>query len=313
MADFDGGAGGSPDGGDHDGYGHSCEGGVEGGGGGADGGFTLGNLASALACMGFMEGSEDGSHSGFGASADCQRRVKLPGTVFGKSSSQVLIWPHGPFDVNAVLSSVVARHGFRDINFKKPECAPTTKVDGTIRDTTPFDGPNYNAPMPSGYLPGGTGFTRMHTNYWQLPTKGTLFSMPRLDLKAAVHLTVTSCTWFFNEPGDFETRVVLSVFSRQTLVDGEWRRPEELVKRYVARLPHLAADIFQTLSQYRSTPHSLLLRQLHQDASAALAQQTVMVEPPPRVGSGASAPALHIPGAGGMASGPDPMSFDHSV
>lgn len=311
MADFDGGAGGSS-GGDHDGYGHSCEGGVEGGGGGADGGFAHGTLASALACMGFTEGAEDGCVLLAGALPH-HRRVKLPGTVVGKTSSQVLIWPHGDCDVNSIVNMVLARHGFRDVNFKKPETSPTTKFDNTIRDTTPFDGPNVNAPMPSGYLPGGAGFTRMHTNYWQLPTPATFFSMPKVDVKAPVHLAVTSCTWFFNEPGDFETRVVLSVFSKQKLVDGEWRRNEKLIAKYVGRLPTLAADLFQSLSAYRSSPHSLMQRQLHQNATAALEQQPVMIEPPPPPRT-AGSPGPLVGVAGSATSGSDPiMAFDHSA
>lgn len=305
MSDFDGGAGGAS-GGDHDGYGHSCEGGVEGGGGGAAAGFLFGTLGHALACMGVTEGAED---AGSAVLPGCGRRVRLPGTSIGERSCQVLVWPHGSCDVNAVVSAVLSNHGFRNVNFKKSDATPSTRVDNTIRDTTPFDGPTINAPMPSGFLPGATGFTRTFTNHWQLPSKATWLSVPRVDPAEPVHLTVTSCTWFFNGPGDFETRVALSVFARQRLVGGEWRVCPKLVAKYVAQLRPVADDLFLTLSQYRASPHSVMVRQMQQPGPEAVH------ETPPAPAASASVATIGRPGVRslGFTAGPDPMSFDHSV
>ncbi len=291
---FDGGHGCDFGGGHGHGHGH----GHEGTGGGAPcSGFAMGSVGHALSCMGLTEGCEDGGN-------DAGRRVKISGSVHNDRSYQVLVFPHGCDDPNKLIRDLLAKHGFRNICHQKRMAAPVTKQDATIKDTTPFDGQAGNSPMPSGWFPGATGFTRWHQHFWQLPTDATFWHEPHIDLKEPIHLLVNTYTWFYDAVGDFETRVLLGITGKTAAV-------QDLVARYMARMGPLAADILNTVGQFKPPVHSVMQRTSQQNAAALLEQTAALLD--------AAAPYPVAPpmvsgrrrtiGSSGVAGG-DAMAFD---
>ena len=224
--------------------------------------FTLGSFDDALARTG--AGNEYENDYGH----DATQQFKLPGVAGSPRDTQVLVWPHGQCDVKAVLRACLIAHGFHTVDHKKRGTAPSTRQDPVIRDTTPFDGQMYNTPMPSGYVSGASGSTQSQQNFWQLPSNTGWFSNQQVNVEEPVHLSVTSCTWYFNEIGDFETRVLLSVFAGHQRIQGLWAERTDLVAKYTARLQALANNIFEAISQYRPTGHALMMRKFQQGPSA---------------------------------------------
>lgn len=275
MSDFDGGAGGSS-GGDHDGFGHGFHGGAFAGSGGCgnDSGFAYGFLGHALAFMGVTEGSEEGGR------IRGMRRVRLPGLANASRSTQVLVWPHGACDPEAIAKQVMRKHGFRDIAHKKRDTAPYVKTENELRDTTPFDGHMFNSPMPNGWYPQATGFTRSFKNYWQIPRRKYWYSSLEVDVQEPVHLVLSGATWFFNEMGDYETRISMTIASRPLLKHGEWRHREDLISKHMAAARGAASALFEAIRAIEPSKSALTQRQVQAEAEALAAKLKESLELP---------------------------------
>lgn len=272
---FDGGHG-SSSGHDHDSYGHAFHGGAFAGSscGGSDSGFAYGFLSHAMAFMGVTAGSEDGGKM------RGLRRVRLPGLALAERNAQVLVWPHGACDAESIAHSVMLRHGFRDIAFKKRDCAPYTKVENELRDTTPFDGHMFNSPMPSGWNPGATGFTRSFRCFWQIPIRKYWWSSLAVDVTEPVHIVLSGATWFFNEMGDFETRIALNISSRPLLECGAWRHREDLIKKHMQASRGAVSDIFDSIRRFEPSGSSKVQRQVQMEADIRAAELQRALETP---------------------------------
>ncbi|MFA6211593.1 MAG: hypothetical protein WC714_19300 [Candidatus Obscuribacterales bacterium] len=74
-----------------------------------------------------------------------------------------------------------------------------------------------SAVMPSGYYDGATGLTREWRSFWQIGKHtfaDRLLGNPRTrDPKARWNIDVSITQWFYAESGDYETRILASVWS----------------------------------------------------------------------------------------------------
>lgn len=262
---FDGGHGSSDHGTDHDQMGHAFHGGAfsaQGGGHCHGHGFHYGHLAHALAFMGLTDGTEDGGC--------CGKRVRLPGIVTTDRSVQALVWPHGHCDVERVAKDLMSKHGFRDIAFIRRDCAPGNKFDKEIKDTTPFDGTIFGNPMPSGYYPGATGHTQQWRCFWQLPRKKHWWDELKVDLGEPVYLVMTGASWFFNEVGDYETRLLLTVISRARLDRGKWVHRKDLIDKHLYCATHVAEELVERLQKCEPSTAAVTQRMVQARAEQVL-------------------------------------------
>lgn len=316
VSSFDGGHG-STSGGDHDGYGHAYHGGEMASSGGCHGGgFAYGHLNHALAFMGLTEGSEDGGSSG------CGRKVRLPGMISSGRSVQALVWPHGICDTEELVKCLLKKHGFVDIGLKRRGCAPSTKLDNELRDTTPFDGHMFNSPMPSGYFDGATGHTRSWLTYWQLPRKKYWWSESEVDLEEPVYVALTGSCWFFREMSDFESRILFTVVSRPTLKNGKWEHRVDLVEKHLECCKVVGAEFLCRMKDCDPSRAAVIARQVRSRAEE-LAERTAAAQ---RVSEAARALLPADSGSRGIdapvdgpgrkrlrpveAGEPDPLQFD---
>lgn len=272
MPSSDGGHGGSF-GGDHDGMGHAFASGVVGGGGGPGGGFVYGTVGHEMACMGTTEGAEDGG------GIRLSRRARI-GVAHNDRAYHLRVFPHGQVDVETVLANMFRKHGFHSVNHRKRGCIPITKYDPVLRDTTPFDGQEGNSPMPMGWYLNATGSTTWYMNFWQLPTKASYFWPAEVDLKEPAHLIVNSYTWYFNEVGDFETRVMMSVTAQRVMKHGLWVERKDLIEKYMTVLACVASDLEHTLPMYKVSVASVVQRETMERAALITARNTTRAAVP---------------------------------
>ena len=272
MSDFGGGdhGGSSSDGGhggssghDHDNLGSAFQGGAFASSGcGTGSGFSYGSLAHALAFMGHTEGCEDGARRG-------GRRVRLPGLASSERSAQVLAWPHGCCDAETAARAIMGKHGFLNTAYKKWDTAPSAKIENELRDTTPFDGHMFNSAMPSGWYDGASGYTRSFRTYWQLPVRKGWWSHLEVDPDEPVHVVLSGATWFYNEMGDFESRILLYVASRAKLKHGLWLHRHDLIQKHLVAAKSVAADMFAYLKGCQPSESSLVHRRVQVEADVA--------------------------------------------
>ncbi len=170
------------------------------------------------------------------------------------------------------MKCLMRKHGFVDIAFKRRDCAPTYKMDNEIRDTTPFDGQMFNSPMPSGYHRGATGYTRSWRYFWQIPAKKYWWSAPEVDVEEPVYMILTGSMWFFNEIGDYETRVLLTAVSRPRLNHGMWQHREDLIQKYTMCAKIVALELVERLRDCDPSVSSVTQRRVQARAEELLAQ-----------------------------------------
>ncbi len=263
-------------------------------GGGAGHAFDLGALAAGLGGHGHAHGSHSHSvghapgathgHSGwaFGiASAalshsgvmdsvatrectDAQIGVRLPGVVLSDRTMQLLVWPHGLIDTQALFRTIASRHKLLSLSRKTPATVASNRQHKTLLDTKVFDGPGKNS-QPSAKYEGATGTTTVWNEFWQLPTQRAWWSSKTVDdgLPLGSHLVIMGYTWFYAETGDYETRVAITVTKPNTCVAGEWKPvDEDAVRRHLATARSVALELFDQLSKVNSAEYSKVMREL---------------------------------------------------
>lgn len=221
-------------------------------------GWAFGFVGHALAQMGVMDAA---------ATADIstvKNGVRLPGVVFGDNTAQVLVWPHGNIQTQHLFRRLATRHGLVSLSRKTIGVVASTKEHKSLLDTKIFDGPGKNSTASASFK-GATGSTTVWTEFYQLPVAKHWWSNKEIDLGKPLpsHIVVTGYTWFFDQTGDYETRIAISVARPNTCIAGEWKPVgEDAVRKHWVVAQALALDIYDELKQAKPQPYSLMLRKL---------------------------------------------------
>ena len=281
-------------------------------------GFQMGYLSNALSTMGWCAAETDGCKPE--AAAEGVRRVRLPGVTGLGRTYQSLIYPHGEVNAAKMLRGIAAAHGLVNIAYSGRDINPEEKLHQLLLDSTPFDGKERNTPMPSGWYPGATGLTRTFQQFWQIPKKGWFpWSTPKADRDDKTYLIVSGATWYYNEAGDHETRLAITVKSFPYTECGYWKEREELIDAHLKVAKEVADEFFARMKCYKPDQHSLVVRQLQASGEMRRLREPAIDLLPlnpdvqrggePIVGGGPGPRRRN--GIGGGAS--DPVTFDMSA
>lgn len=221
-------------------------------------GFETGYLSHALTKMGWCIGDT----CDLTATAEGVRRVRLPGVTGAGRTFQSLVYPHGDVNTEKLFKGIAAAHGLVNIAWTARDINPESKLHHIIKDTTPFDGKERNTPMPSGWYPGATGLTRTFQQYWQIPKKAYFWSTPAADPNDKTYLIVSGATWYYNETGDHETRLAITVHSIPYTECGYWKEREALISSHLTVAKEVADEFYARMKGYAPGEHSLTVRKI---------------------------------------------------
>ena len=223
-------------------------------------GFAMGYFGNALQTMGLCNAGvpevEANNESGV-------RRIRLPGVVGKGRTLQTLVYPHADIDVDKILEGICSAHGLMRLE------ASTSAFADYLKDTTPFDGKDSNSSMPSGWYQGATGFTKTFQQFWQIPSKKNFWSKPAATRDNKTHLSVSGATWYFNETGDYESRVAITVSSLPYSDCGIWKEWDEQIKRHLAISWPVSEALYKRLKGMPSREHCQMIRQMQADGERA--------------------------------------------
>lgn len=228
-------------------------------------GWAFGYMSHALASIGVLDAAA--------ASRPNQgQEVRLPGIMARGDTIQLLVWPHGKTNTQHMLRRIAARHGLLTLSRKTRSTVASCKENaGTLLDTKQFDGPGHNS-RPSASFNGATGSTTVWNEFWMAPSKKHWWQSPGLHLGPPLrcHLIITGYTWFFEQTGDFETRIAVTVTNPMTTRAGEWVPfDEEAVRRHALLAKKIVEDLYLELSQVAPAEYSKTMRQLQARGAAS--------------------------------------------
>jgi hypothetical protein len=233
-------------------------------------------MSHALASVGVLDAAAANSFSQ-------GQEVRLPGIMAKGNTIQALVWLHGKINTQLLVRRIAARHGLLSLSRKARGIVANSKVhEGTLLDTKQFDGPGQNS-RPSASFNGATGSTTVFNEYWMAPSKKYWWQSPGLHLGPPLrsHLVITGYTWFFEQTGDYETRIAITVTNPLTTRAGEWVPfDEEAVKRHAILARKIIEDIYAELSNVAPAQYSKTMRSLQARAANASAQLSATTSAP---------------------------------
>lgn len=207
------------------------------------------------------------------------QEVRLPGIMAKGNTIQLLVWPHGQINTQLLLRRVATRHGLLSLSRKTRGIVASSKDHpGTLLDTKQFDGPGHNS-RPSASFNGATGSTTVWNEYWMAPSKKHWWQSPSLHLGPPLrsHLMITGYTWSFEQTGDYETRIAITVTNPLTTRAGEWVPfDEEAVKRHAILASKVIQDLYAELCKVAPADHSKIMRTLQARSAGARAELNAM-------------------------------------
>ena len=114
---------------------------------------------------------------------------------------------HGFVDVETEFAKIAERLDCVRIDTCTPNFAGSNSVIRKLADWNRWNEPFMREKVPTGWYKGAKGHTRVIRQFWQLK-KGFWDSEKdsRFDRFAGMVLDVIAVTWYYKEPGDFETR-----------------------------------------------------------------------------------------------------------
>ncbi len=234
--------------------------------------WAFGCVRNALTCMGLCPDDLAQPEAPTEAVPGPGIGVRLPGILYRLNTIQMLVWPHGEVSTQDLFAHVARRHGLQSLSrrargivasSKEHLADPRTGFTGLL-DTKEFDGPGKTS-RPSASYPGATGITTVWREAWQLPTRKHWWSAPELSLEhpLASHVVATGYTWFYDQTGDYESRIAISVTLPKTCVAGNWQAADEDgVKRHRLAINRIADDLFAELKKVKPKEYSVILREM---------------------------------------------------
>lgn len=225
------------------------------------GGWAFGYASHALAQMGCID-----SACCTNEVCDEDTGVRLPGVLFREESNniQLLVWPHGEINTQTVLRNIASRNGLVSLSRRVRGLVANTKHHASLLDTKLFDGPGKGSHA-SASFPGATGSTVVWNEFWQRPSKKHWWSNTDIDVGPPVpsHIVITGYTWFFEQTGDYETRIAISVTNPKTCIAGQWVPiNEEPVRQQMIVAKRVALDLFEALTKIKPAEYAVILRQI---------------------------------------------------
>jgi hypothetical protein len=225
-------------------------------------------MSHALAAVGVLDAA---AASSFNQGPE----VRLPGIMAKGDTIQMLVWPHGKINTQLLLRRCAARHGLLSLSRKTRGIVASSKENaGVLLDTKQFDGPGHNS-RPSASYNGATGSTTVWNEYWMAPSKKHWWQSPGLHLGPPLrsHLVITGYTWFFEQTGDYETRIAITVTNPLTTRAGEWVPfDEEAVKRHAILAKKIIEDLYAELVKVAPAEYSKIMRTLQARSAGARAE-----------------------------------------
>lgn len=172
---------------DHDGHGMGVDNGVS-----LDGHFGGHGMMSAMGAS--FAGAINPSNNAFG----------------------IAVVGHDYLDHRSIVRHLLAKAGLLELFTQQGD---RKRVDQSYQVIKPVRAATQSkaAVMPSGYYEGATGLTREWRSFWQISERtfaDKLFGRPaKRDSKARWNIDVSITQWFYAESGDYETRILASVWS----------------------------------------------------------------------------------------------------
>lgn len=123
---------------------------------------------------------------------------------------------HDYLDHRSIVRQVLAKVGLLELFTPQGD---RKRVDQSYEFIKPVRAATQTmaAVMPSGYYAGATGLTREWRSFWQIGKHSIVDRLcgrpPTRDAKARWNIDVSITQWFYAESGDYETRILASVWS----------------------------------------------------------------------------------------------------
>jgi hypothetical protein len=193
--------------------------------------------------------SLDGNFGGHGSmsamGASFAGAINPSNNAFG-----IAVIGHDYLDHRSIVRHLLAKNGLLELFTPQGD---RKRVDKSYELIKPVRAATQTkaAVLPSGYYEGATGLTREWRSFWQIG-KHTLVDRlcgrpPMRDPKARWNIDVSITQWFYAESGDYETRVLASVWSgfMNTTTDMDERIAHlEVARRFIKEM----ADIIGAVS-----------------------------------------------------------------
>jgi hypothetical protein len=247
------------------------------------GGHPAGNCFDGNACHGFdyagdygsaLATIESASHGHHSAVADagpphsdtqscCLPGVKLSGFARSKKQLQLLVWPHGYYNVRARLQRIATSMGLFDIVKHYQDINYNDMFYHKLLDTTPFDGRDHSTGMPSGWYPGAKGKTRTWTEYWQIGGRSRWWrfweeSSPQPSWRT--YLIIKGSTWYYQDIGDYETRVAFSIYSISEVINRKHVPRRKYIEMHGKAADRISRILYDNISQALPSQESVRKR-----------------------------------------------------
>ncbi len=190
--------------------------------------------------------------------AETKEDAEHPGEI---RNFVVHVSSHGQSAICTEIEQITRKLGMVRIEFR-PNFDPVDVLKYELADWTASE-PYQHINMPEGFYPGATGRTRIMRQYWQVGKRPRMFNtLPVFDKSASTYIEISIVQWRYDYPGDYETKLVLSVGSLPVWDEaaGAWgfkRVPFEQHQRAAVKV---CKHIFDYLSGLDPSPASKFLR-----------------------------------------------------
>ncbi len=180
--------------------------------------------------------------------------VNISGIATDDQRVQVLVWPHGQCDPRAEFRAIAERLGLIRLVGHPLNIPSRYEKAKTLLNSMPWFGPNVTADKPNGYYPGACGETEVWTEPWQIakqPAWWAIWESPGPD-PANFHtcLVVLGATWHYRKPDDYETKLLLSVYSTPYVEGGVWVPHRAHIQAHRAKAEQIGRELVQALQQH---------------------------------------------------------------
>jgi hypothetical protein len=167
----------------------------------------------------------------------------------GNSAFGIAVIGHDYLDHRSIVRHLLAKVGLLELFTQQGD---RKRVDQSYQMIKPVRAATQSkaAVMPSGYYEGATGLTREWRSFWQIGKHSMVDRLcgrpPMRDPKARWNIDVSITQWFYAESGDYETRILASVWSgfMNTTTDMDERIAHlEVARKFIKELANIIGAV----------------------------------------------------------------------
>jgi hypothetical protein len=239
------------------------------------------------------------SFAGLVNSADASdpgRRVNMPGIARNLNTVEVLVWPHGQCSPEKELRRVMKGLRMVRLDLRQTSSLPDLeKTEHKLMSANPFAAVQDDLNPPNGWFRHNSGTqARGKTFLWRefYQVERSMWDVIRNPNDRDMHgtfLAVFGATWYFEETGDYETRIAFSVYGLPYVSSGHETFKWERLKQHRDVAEKAAAAMLSFISAVKTKPESLRHR------LKVRPEMTEPVAPAPRDPFEATAPVVVSP------------------